>query len=101
MHLNQSHPAIAWIKRYVRPSFILTAAIIAFVLFFNDNSLLNTYEHEREIDRLKAEIKECRDTLTYYHALNVALNNDVEAMERIVRERYHMQRPSEDVYIFE
>lgn len=101
MHINNSHPAIAWIKRYVRPSFIITAAIITFVLFFNDNSLLNTYEHEREIDRLKAEIKECNDTLRYYQALNRALDTDVETMERIVRERYHMQRPSEDVYIFE
>ncbi len=101
MHLNDSHPTIAWIRRYVRPSFVITAAIIAFVLFFNDNSILTTYEHEREIDRLKAEIKECNDTLRYYQALNRALDTDVETMERIVRERYHMQRPSEDIYIFE
>ncbi|MDE5627916.1 MAG: septum formation initiator family protein, partial [Candidatus Amulumruptor sp.] len=75
--------------------------IIAFVLFFNDNSLLTTYEHEQEINRLRTEIKENRDTLRYYEALNRALDTDIETMERIVRERYHMQRPTEDVYVFE
>ncbi|MBD5347572.1 MAG: hypothetical protein HDR92_10675 [Bacteroides sp.] len=101
MHINQSHPTIAWLRRYIRPSFVLTASVIVFVLFFNDNSLITTYEHEQEIDRLRAQIKECRDTLLYYEALNRALDTDVEAMERIVREHYHMQRPTEDVYVFE
>ena len=101
MHLNQSHPTIAWLRRYIRPGFVVTAAVIMVVLFFNDNSLLTTYEHDKEIDRLRAEIKECRDTLLHYEALNRSLDTDVETMERIVRERYHMQRPTEDVYVFE
>lgn len=101
MHINRSNPTIAWLRRYIRPGFVLTASVIVFVLFFNDNSLITTYEHEQEIDRLRAEIKECRDTLLYYEALNRALDTDVEAMERIVREHYHMQRPTEDVYVFE
>lgn len=101
MHLNDSHPTIAWIKRYIRPGFVVTAAVIAFVLFFNDNSLVVTYEHEQEINRLRAEIKENRDTLLYYETLSRALETDVETMERIVRERYHMQRPTEDVFVFE
>ena len=49
MHLNQSHPTIAWLRRYIRPGFVVTAAVIVFVLFFNDNSLLTTYEHDKEI----------------------------------------------------
>ncbi len=85
MHLNQSHPTIAWLRRYIRPGFVVTAAVIVFVLFFNDNSLLTTYEHDKEIDRLRAEIKECRDTLLHYEALNRSLDTDVETMERIVR----------------
>jgi len=101
MHINYSHPAIAWVRRYIRPGFFVTAAVIAFVLFFNDNSLVTTYEYEQEIDLLRAQIKECRDTLAYYESLNRALDTDIETMERIVRERYHMQRPSEDVYVFE
>lgn len=97
----RSSARLAWVRRYIRPGFMITASVIAFVLFFNDNSLLTTYEHEQEIDRLKAEISECRDTLMYYEALNRALDTDVETMERIVRERYHMQRPTEEVYVYE
>ena len=42
-----------------------------------------------------------RDTLEYYNKLNHSLDTDPETMERIVRERYHMQRENEDVYIVE
>lgn len=68
---------------------------------FNDNSILNHYQYEGEIDRLKAEIKVNRDSLEYYRAMNSRLDTDREAMEQIVREQYHMQRPNEDVYIVE
>jgi len=58
-------------------------------------------EYEEEITRLKAEIKQNNDTLEYYQMLNNSLSTDREEMERIVRERYHMQRTNEDVYVFE
>lgn len=58
-------------------------------------------EYKNEIARLEAEIKNSRDTLEYYNRLNNSLSNDREEMERIVRERYHMQHSNEDVYVFE
>lgn len=101
--MKRNHPSGggAWCRRYIRPGFMCTAALVIFVLFFNDNSILNTYEHEIEIERLKAEIQQNRDTLLYYEALNRSLDTDPETMERIVREQYHMDRPGEDVFIFE
>ena len=39
--------------------------------------------------------------MQYYHRLNASLSTDPRELERIVREQYHMQRPNEDVYIFE
>ena len=73
----------------------------AFVMFFNDNSVVETYEAEKEIDRLTTEIRHELDTLNYYRRLNASLDTDRETMERIVREQHHMQHPNEDVYIFE
>ncbi len=90
---------IAWCKRYISVSALVIAGALVYVLFFNDNSILNHYQYEGEIDRLKAEIKVNRDSLEYYRAMNSRLDTDREAMEQIVREQYHMQRPNEDVYI--
>lgn len=101
MKPNNNHGAARWCRRYIRPGFVATAALVVFVLFFNDNSILNTYEHEVEIEQLRTEIKQNRDTLLYYQALNRSLDTDPETMERIVREQYHMNKPGEDVFVFE
>lgn len=90
-----------WCRRYMSFTFFAMAGVLAFVLFFNDNSVMSNYEHEREIERLRAEIQSNRDTLEYYQSLNERLDTDPETMERIVREQYHMQRPNEDIYIVE
>ena len=39
--------------------------------------------------------------MLYYLRLNRSLDTDPQSLERIVREKYHMQRPNEDVYIIE
>ncbi len=90
-----------WLRRYVSLTLIVVVAFVFFVLFFNDNSILQSFEYNRQIQELKDEIRSNEDTLRYYQELNDRLDTDPETMERIVREQYHMQRPSEDVYVFE
>ncbi|MDE6306423.1 MAG: septum formation initiator family protein [Muribaculaceae bacterium] len=90
-----------WLRRYVSLTLIVVVAFVFFVLFFNDNSILQSFEYNRQIQSLKDEIRSNEDTLRYYQELNDRLDTDPETMERIVREQYHMQRPSEDVYVFE
>ena len=48
-----------------------------------------------------SRISEYEDTLLHYQRLNAKLDTDPAELEKIVREHYHMQRPSEDVYIFD
>ena len=93
--------SLNWCRRYISTTLVVSVAVITFVLFFNDNSVMRTYEHEQEIERLQAEIRDNTDTLEYYRQLNDRLDTDPQTMEKIVREKYHMQRPGEDVYIFE
>lgn len=90
-----------WLRRYVSLTLIVFVAFILFVLFFNENSILQSYKYNRQIQALKEEIRDNEDTLRYYQEQNDKLNTDPETMERIVREQYHMQRPSEDVYVVE
>ncbi|MDE6074437.1 MAG: septum formation initiator family protein, partial [Muribaculaceae bacterium] len=89
-----------WCRRYISLTLIAVLAFMAFVLFFNENSVMKGYELNREIERLKAEIKENTDSMNYYLHMNELLRTDRETMERVVREQYHMQRDNEDVYVF-
>lgn len=89
-----------WCRRYISLTFIAVVAFVLFVLFFNENSVMKGYEYNREIERLKVEIKENTDSMNYYRHLNSLLETDPATMERIVREQYHMQRANEDVYVF-
>lgn len=90
-----------WCRHYLTLTFIGVVAVVVYLSFFTENSVVKKWEYEKEIARLEAEIKESKDTLEYYNRLNNSLSTDRDEMERIVRERYHMQRPNEDVYVFE
>lgn len=91
---------INWCRRYLSFTLLAVVAIGGIVLFFNENSVLRTVSQEKRIEELQASIRQATDTLEYYRSLNRSLQTDKEAMERIVREQYHMQHPDEDVYVF-
>ena len=93
--------ALRWSRRYIRISFVLTVGVLAYVMLFSDNSVIDNYEYQMEIDNLRTEIKECPDSIMYYENLNRRLRTDPATMERIVREQYHMQRLNEDIYLVE
>lgn len=92
---------INWCRRYISIFFVAIVAAVAYILFFNENSVSHQAELKAEIRRLQYEIKDCNDTIERYRELNRRLQVSPEEMERIVREQYHMQRPNEDVYIME
>ncbi len=90
-----------WCKRYLSYTFVIVVLFIVYVLFFNENSIIQSYRYTQEIKRLKAEIKECSDTINYYRQLEKRLTDDPEMMEAVARERFRMQGYNEDVYVFE
>ncbi len=92
---------LTWLKRYVSLSLIVILGFVAYVLFFNENSIMRNMEYASQIRELEKEIAVYEDTLMHYRQLNEMLDGNPAEIERIVRERYHMQRLSEDVYIFE
>ena len=57
--------------------------------------------YKERIAVLEEEIKISTDTFDYYFNLNNQLRTDPEKLEKIVREKYRMQRENEDVYVFE
>ena len=98
---QQLNSFVTWCRRYISVTFVIVLAFVFFVLFFNDNSVMHSFELNQRINELELEISENEDTLQHYRRLNLALITYAVTIERIVRENYHMQRPSEDVYIVE
>lgn len=90
---------IKWIKRYISFPLIATVGFIVYLLFLNENSVTKSMNYAAEVRSLQTQIAQWEDTLRHYERLNALLDSDPGELERIVRENYHMQRPSEDVYI--
>lgn len=89
-----------WVRRKSHIPLILLGSLVVLILFFNDEtSLALNMKYEKEINRLALEIKECRDSAAYYKRQREAIINQSEDLEHLARERFHMQRPSEDVFI--
>ena len=101
MEYYQQKPKFEWLRRYIKWPLVIAIAYLAFVLFFNEYSIAKYVVLEQQIDSLKTEIKYYQDTTQRYMLLNDQLNKSTEEMERVVRERHHMNRVNEDVYIFE
>lgn len=79
---------------------ILIGSLIVMLLFFNEEtSLALNMEYDREINRLSLEIKENKDSANYYRNQKDAILHNSGDLEHLARERFHMQRPTEDVFI--
>lgn len=89
-----------WLRRKSHLPMILIGSLVVLLLFFNDETSMSlNMEYEREIKRLTQEIKECKDSANFYRTEREAILHDSEDLERMARERFHMQRPTEDVYL--
>ena len=89
-----------WVRRKSHLPLILVGTLVVMLLFFNDEtSLALNMEYAREINRLTMEIKECKDSASYYRKQRESLLHHSADLEHLARERFHMQRPDEDVYI--
>lgn len=89
-----------WYKRVANVPLMLLLALSLGILLLNDDaSISQSMEFEKEIIRLKREIKDCNDSAQYYHDRRIAIECGGDELEYIAREQYHMKRPTEDVFL--
>lgn len=89
-----------WLKRRSRLPLIAVGTLVVMLLVVNeDTSVTLSMEYEREIISLRREIKECRDSAAYFRARRLAIEEGKSDLEHIAREQYHMQKPTEDVFV--
>lgn len=91
-----------WKKRRGALPFMIIAVAVIAVLFLNEETSVKTnMKYDSRINELKTQIQQNNDSAAYYHAQRVAVENGEEGLEELARTRYHMQKPTEDVYVYE
>lgn len=89
-----------WMRRRSQLSFIIVGSIVVVMLFVNEETSVKlNMKYDRQISDLKDAIKLNNDSAQYYRKHRMALEQGQADLEYLARERYHMQRPSEDVFI--
>ena len=97
---KKTKKASFWVRRRSHIPLLLVGGLVVTLLFFNEDASVSlNMEYERQINSLKREIKECRDSAAYYRQHREALESGQSDLEYIAREQYHMQRPTEEVFL--
>lgn len=79
--------------------FLATVAFIAWMLFFDRNDLMSQYDYRTQLNKLKEEKEFYIDQTNQARKELSDLSSNRSSLERFARERYHMKRANEDVYI--
>lgn len=89
-----------WLRRKSHLPTLIVIAIFVVMLFFNDDtSVYVSKKYQDEINALQEQIRTTADSAQYYRQKREAIEAGRNELEHIARERFNMQRPTEDVYI--
>lgn len=89
-----------WIRRRSNLPVLLIGTLMVVLLLFNEDiSISLNMEYDRQINSLSLQIAECRDSAAYYRKQRESIIRGTGSLEHLAREKFHMQRHSEDVYI--
>jgi len=79
---------------------IILSIFIVWMVFFDENSMLNHREFNKEINKLKNEKKYYKTQIKQDKELINKLKNNTE-LEKFAREEYHMKKENEEIYLIE
>lgn len=89
-----------WVRRRSHLPILVIGSLMVMVLLFNDDTSISlSMEYDRQINELTEEIAECRDSAAYYRRQREAVVHGTDDLERLAREKFHMQKPTEDVFL--
>lgn len=89
-----------WVRRRSHLPVIIIGSLLVVVLFFSeDTSVKLNMEYQNRINEIQREIKLNEDSAEYYRQRRHGIESGQADLEQVAREQFHMQRPSEDVYL--
>lgn len=80
--------------------FIILSIFIVWMVFFDENSWLNHREFNKDIDKLKSEKNHYKSEI-YKDSILVKKLEDKTELEKFAREKYHMKKENEEIYLIQ
>ena len=89
---------IATQKRFIRGILFLIATILLIVFVFGDHGLLQLYKLKKERTEIQNHILKLRQNKEVLISEKNRLENDLDYIEKLAREKYRMAKPGEQVF---
>ena len=80
--------------------FIILLLFLIWMVFFDENSFLNHWELDREIDNLEKSNEYYEDQIEQDKKVIDNLN-DPDSLEKYAREEYKMKKENEEIFLIE
>ncbi len=81
--------------------FIATAVFLVMIVFFDDFNLIKRWQISRENKQLEQELKYYEDEIDKNKKMIQKIKTDTAFLEKYAREKYHLKKQNEDVFIVE
>lgn len=89
-----------WMRRKSHLPVIIVGSLLVLLLFFNEETSVKlNMEYQNQINELQRQIRLNDDSAEYYRQRRHAIETGQADLEQVAREQFHMQRPTEDIYL--
>ena len=85
-------------RKFVRGVLILIGATLVIIFIFGDHGLFQLYKLKKERKEVQEHITQLRENREILVAEKNRLENDLEYIEKLAREKYRMAKPGEKVF---
>ena len=85
-------------KQFIRGIIFLLCITLLIIFIFGDHGLLQLYKLKRDRAKVQAQISQLRKERERVTVEKNRLENDIQYLEKLARERYRMVKPGEKVY---
>lgn len=98
--INQLKKYYEIIKPYIRNKYLVsTAFLFLWVLFFDQNNLLDRYKLVREVNQLEKDLDYYQERIEIDSARLIQLKTSPENLEKFAREQFLMKKDNEDIFV--
>ena len=85
-------------KQFISGIIFLLCITLLIIFIFGDHGLLQLYKLKRDRAKVQAQIAQLRKERERVMVEKNQLENDIQYLEKLARERYRMVKPGEKVY---
>jgi len=87
-------------RRFLRLAAVLAGLWVAYTFLLSEHSLIRTVRLKKENGRLRAAIHRSAAETDSLREMGKRISVDPDAIERVARERFHLQKEGEITYVF-